>query len=75
MGILDTSIGELWVSEYSATQKAFHIETFKEAVVSNAGMVAEKQNNDYLIFEVFKTFKEANAACDAMKRIQEKHKA
>lgn len=72
MGILDTPVGGLWVSEYSAKQKAFHIEIFKEAVALNAGMVAEKQNNDYLIFGVFNTFKEADAACDEMTRIQEK---
>lgn len=59
-------IGELWVAEYSASQDAFHVETLQEALNSNFRMVVNKNNNDYLIFGIFRTYDEANKACDGM---------
>lgn len=43
-------IKDLWIAEYSAEQRCFNVDCFKNALIANARMVAEKQNNDYLIF-------------------------
>lgn len=67
-------LNDLWVAEYSAEQKCFNVDILKNALAANAQMIVNKTNNDYLIFGIFKTAEEANAACDAMKRIQEKSK-
>lgn len=72
MEVLDTTVGDFWVAEYSAKQKCFNVDYFKRAVVANAQMVTEKQNNDYLIFGIFKTPEEASAACDKMEEIQKR---
>jgi len=56
----------LWVAEYSASQRCFHVATLESALVANTSMVIGKNNNDYLMFWVGETCEEANAACDAM---------
>jgi len=61
---------DLWVAEYSAAQNAFHVGTLAESMRSNLRMVAERSNNDYLIFGIYATAQEADDACEAMERVQ-----
>lgn len=67
-------VKDLWVAEYSAEQECFNVAYFENALAANTRMVVKKQNNDYLIFGLFGTAGEANAACDEMKRVQENSK-
>ena len=71
MNILNTEVGGYWVAEYSAQQNAFHIDFLKGALSINAQLIAKKQNNGYLIFGLFETGEEANAACDEMRHAQD----
>lgn len=67
-------IKELWVAEYSVQQKCFNIDTLGGAIRANYRMVCRKQNNDYLIFGLFRTLLEAHKACDEMERKYQEQK-
>ena len=66
---------EKWVAEYSKKQNAFHVDILETSLSANIQTVLAKDEIDYLIFGIFDTIDEANAACDAMAVRQERHRA
>ena len=62
----------MWVAEYSMTQDAFHVDTVGRSIRNNLRMVADRRNNDYLVFGVFETHEEASRACEFMRGVHER---
>jgi hypothetical protein len=65
------SIMNLWVAEYSAQQQAFNVDSLGRALKTNAMLIQNREGLDYLPFGIFRTIEEADAACDAMRQLQE----
>lgn len=71
MNLLKTVLGDYWVAEYSVQQNVFNVTSFEMALKQNQRMILDKRNNDYLIFGIFRTIHEAEAACDEMQKMQQ----
>jgi hypothetical protein len=63
-------LDNLWAAEYSQSQDAFNVDTVGQILRTNTRLVLTQENNDYLIFGIFDSAEEANAACDEMKAKQ-----
>ena len=72
MNLLNTVLGDYWVAEYSDKQKSFNVDTVRRISKTNAMLVQNRENTGYLIFGLYKTIDEANAACDEMRQAQER---
>ncbi|MHC4397633.1 MAG: hypothetical protein ACYS1A_18475 [Planctomycetota bacterium] len=72
MSLLETTIGDCWVAEYSDKQGCFNVDSLRRALEANVTLVQKKENTGYLIFGLFKKMDEAEAACDEMRKRQSK---
>lgn len=66
---MSNGLGRLWVAEYSREQDCYHVDQLGRTIRKNMHMVAEKRNNDYLMFGLFQTHDEAHDACTRMRAI------
>jgi hypothetical protein len=65
-------LDNLWVAEYSRSQDAFNVDTLGRILQTNAALILSQDNNDYLVFGIFDSIEEADAACDEMRARQER---
>ncbi len=59
---------DLWVVEYSPTQKALHVHQIDDAIQANSRMILENRRaNDYLMIGVAQSREQADAICEVFK--------
>ena len=64
---------DLWVVEYSLSQRAFHISTVREMLETNFRMIVQHQeSNDYLVVGVAETRQEADEISNLFREYLEK---
>lgn len=56
---------QLWVVEYSLSQKAVHIHQVEDAMKANVRMILSGEVNDYLMIAVTETRDDADQICTA----------
>ena len=60
-----------YVVEYSFSQRCFHVESFAEALGTNASAFARNRRVDYIPLGIYPTREAANAACSALQPIRD----
>ncbi|MBR3244191.1 MAG: hypothetical protein IKF90_16095 [Parasporobacterium sp.] len=67
-------LNELYVCEYSARQKVFHIAQLTKALQMNADGIIRGYGLDFIPFALVKDYAEADSVCDKMLELMKENR-